>query len=145
MGLILQGLSQEHLVGKDEGWVYLKEALLLGEKDHLILPFAGLVDLLPFIERFPALKGGDFAYRATLLHEARYHQSLFPQFTLITPASLSKREKQLLAYLEEGESRLEIARLLYIQENTVKSELGVLDQKLGVHSRYEAVALIQKK
>ena len=58
MGLILQGLLQEHLVCKDEGWVYLKEALLLGEKDHLILPFAGLVDLVPFIGRFPALKGG---------------------------------------------------------------------------------------
>lgn len=142
-GLFIQGLAKEHLEGKDEGWERIKEALLFGEKDQLILPFALEKDLIPFLERFAHLKGGNSGYRARLLHEALYHQSVSPSFKESDP-KLSAREKQLLFYLEEGKSRLEIARLLYVQENTIKSELSSLYQKLGVHSRQEALAFFEK-
>lgn len=145
LGLLLSGLSLEHLEGKDEGWPLIKEALLLGEKDRLILPFAAFPELIPFLERFAALSGGDSSYRAQLDHDARYHQSVFPPSEREPLPSLSKREKQLLLYLEEKKSRAEIASLLYIQENTVKSELASLYKKLGVHSRDEALSRSQKK
>lgn len=77
-GLLTQGLTLERLEGKEEGWSYLKEALLLGEKDHLIMPFALCLELIPFLTRFAALQGGDSSYRAALLHEALYHQSVLP-------------------------------------------------------------------
>lgn len=144
-GMIIQGLALERLDGKDEGWNEIKEALLLGEKDRLILPFALEKDLAPFLERFAHLKGGDSAYRTRLFQASCYHQSVS-----LSPKSgplplLSKREKQLLGYLKEKKSRSEIARYLYISENTVKSELSALYQKLGVHSQEEALALYAEK
>jgi LuxR family transcriptional regulator, maltose regulon positive regulatory protein len=143
-GLVIQGLTKERLEGKDEGWEEIKEALLLGEEDGLILPFALETDLVPFLERFAHLKGGNSSYRARLLHEALYHQSVTPSTKENAPL-LSAREKQLLVYLEEGKSRQEIAGFLYVQENTIKSELASLYKKLGVHSRDEALSRSQKK
>jgi DNA-binding CsgD family transcriptional regulator len=143
-GLLIQGLSEEHLEGAGAGWALIKEALLLGEKDQLILPFALSGELIPFLGRFAELKGGDSEYRTQLLHDACYHQSAFPSLAPSLVPTLSKREKQLLLYLDEGKSRSDIAQLLYVQENTIKSELSSLYKKLGVHSRHEAVAYWHK-
>jgi LuxR family maltose regulon positive regulatory protein len=143
-GMIIQGLAKEHLEGTNQGWPLIKQALLLGEKDQLILPFAGYEDLLPFLQRFASLSGGNPSYRTRLLHDALYHQSVFPHFASPTGPSLTKREKQLLLYLEQGKSRLAIAQFLYVQENTIKTELSSLYKKLGVHSRNEALAAWHK-
>lgn len=109
------------------------------------MPFALCLELIPFLTRFAALQGGDSSYRAALLHEALYHQSVLPHLQKSNMPSLSKRDKQLLGYLEEGQSRQAIAHLLYVTENAIKSELSLFYRKLGVHSRNEALALLHKK
>jgi len=53
---------------------------------------------------------------------------------------LSKREIQLLYWMVEGHSNREIAKELFISENTVKYHIRNIFQKLEVQNRTEAVA-----
>jgi DNA-binding NarL/FixJ family response regulator len=59
----------------------------------------------------------------------------------IKPA-FSHREKQVLALVVKGLANRQIASELFLAESTVKSHLGSAFQKLGVHSRNEAAALL---
>ena len=56
--------------------------------------------------------------------------------------ALSHREKQTLSLVVIGLTNAEIANRLYLAESTVKSHLSSAFSKLGVRSRYDAVALI---
>jgi DNA-binding NarL/FixJ family response regulator len=55
--------------------------------------------------------------------------------------SLSEREKQVLRLVAEGLTNKEIARALIVTENTVKTHVTSLFNKLGVDSRARAVAV----
>jgi LuxR family maltose regulon positive regulatory protein len=52
---------------------------------------------------------------------------------------LTRRERDVLRLLAAGQSSPEIARTLYVEVNTVKTHLKHLYDKLGVHSRDQAV------
>ena len=56
-------------------------------------------------------------------------------------ASLTPRERAVLACLAEGAGHREIAEQLHLSVNTVRTHLQNLRSKLGVHSALEAVAL----
>jgi DNA-binding NarL/FixJ family response regulator len=56
--------------------------------------------------------------------------------------TFSHREKQVLAMVVRGLANRQIASELFLAESTVKSHLGSAFQKLGVHSRNEAAALL---
>lgn len=53
---------------------------------------------------------------------------------------LSSREMEVLKYLQEGLTNLEIAAALFVSVNTVKTHLLNIYTKLDVHSRAEALA-----
>jgi len=53
---------------------------------------------------------------------------------------LSEREREVLHLLPSGLSSREMADELYISVHTLRSHLKSLYGKLGVHSRYEAIA-----
>lgn len=55
--------------------------------------------------------------------------------------SLSKKEFEVLQHIKDGKSNKEIASLLYIEVNTVKSHISKIYQKLGVKSRKEALEM----
>ncbi len=55
--------------------------------------------------------------------------------------SLSFREQQVLTLVCEGLTNAEIAESLFLAESTIKSHLGSIFTKLGVHSRKEAGAV----
>jgi DNA-binding NarL/FixJ family response regulator len=59
----------------------------------------------------------------------------------VTPA-FSHREKEVLSLVVRGLPNQQIARKLYLAESTVKSHLSSAFQKLGVHSRKEAAAML---
>ena len=69
---------------------------------------------------------------------ARRVVSSFNNFDNPMP-SLSKREKEVLNLLCEGQSYREIARQLYVSPNTVRFHLKNIYKKLHVNSRHEAV------
>ena len=53
--------------------------------------------------------------------------------------SLSKREREVLGLVAEGLNNRAIAAKLFISENTVKNHVRNIHEKLGVHTRMEAV------
>ena len=55
------------------------------------------------------------------------------------PASLTPREREVAALVAEGLSNGEIAKRLFISENTVKNHVRNILEKLQLHSRMEAV------
>jgi DNA-binding NarL/FixJ family response regulator len=62
----------------------------------------------------------------------------------VPSATLTERERDVLGLLTEGKNSREIARELFISGETVRTYVqGVLD-KLGAHSRLEAVALARR-
>ncbi|WP_080801240.1 helix-turn-helix transcriptional regulator [Arabiibacter massiliensis] len=56
--------------------------------------------------------------------------------------SLTQREIEILKMLGKGRSRAYIAETLFISENTVKTHVGHVYSKLGVHSKHELHMLI---
>jgi DNA-binding NarL/FixJ family response regulator len=56
-------------------------------------------------------------------------------------ATLTPRERQVLACLAEGTGRREMAEQLHMSPNTLRTHLQNIMAKLGVHSALEAVAL----
>jgi pimeloyl-ACP methyl ester carboxylesterase/DNA-binding CsgD family transcriptional regulator len=56
-------------------------------------------------------------------------------------ASLSPRERDILARMAQGSTNVEIGRQLFISEKTVRNHVTRIFQKLGVHSRAQAIVL----
>jgi DNA-binding NarL/FixJ family response regulator len=55
--------------------------------------------------------------------------------------SLTAREREVLNLLARGRSNSDIAQELFITNKTVKNHLSRIYEKIGVHSRAEAIAL----
>jgi DNA-binding NarL/FixJ family response regulator len=55
--------------------------------------------------------------------------------------SLTAREREVLNLLARGNTNREIAEQLFITNKTVKNHLSRIYEKIGVHSRSEAIAL----
>jgi DNA-binding CsgD family transcriptional regulator len=60
-------------------------------------------------------------------------------------ATLTPREREILAHLTEGSGQGEVARRLHMSLKTVNTHLHNLRTKLGVHSTLEAVALARSQ
>ena len=57
----------------------------------------------------------------------------------VAAPTLTQRETEILRYVAEGMSNREVARLLWVTDQTVKFHLGNAYRKLGVGNRFEAV------
>lgn len=71
---------------------------------------------------------------------------MLPTTTPPSPASpqnltLSARELEVLTLIVEGRSNPEIARMLYLSENTIKTHVRGILNKLGVSDRLQAAVL----
>ena len=97
------------------------------------------LDASEFLEMLAGLERGEAAI--TRKTAARL-MSGFQQMTEQTKnvGALTKREIQLLHWMVEGHSNREIAKELFISENTVKYHIRNIFQKLEVQNRTEAVA-----
>jgi len=54
---------------------------------------------------------------------------------------LTDRERQILRYVEDGKKTMEIAKLVFRSEGTVRNTLSETMRKLGVRNRVEAIRL----
>jgi DNA-binding CsgD family transcriptional regulator len=68
----------------------------------------------------------------------RSDQSMMPTKSLAKRFALTSREKEVLHYLINGKARKEIATAMNLSEETVRSYLRTLYEKLGAKSRVEA-------
>jgi DNA-binding CsgD family transcriptional regulator len=56
-------------------------------------------------------------------------------------ASLSPRERDILESIAKGHTNIAIGRQLFINEKTVRNHVTRIFEKLGVHSRAQAIVL----
>jgi DNA-binding NarL/FixJ family response regulator len=77
--------------------------------------------------------------RAVCAGQACLPRELRRQFDRL---ALSARERQVVGMVAAGYTNAEIADKLYLAESTVKGHLASAFNKLGVHSREEAAALV---
>lgn len=105
--------------------------LKIGADDYIVKPFI-LPNLLARIE-------------AVLRRAKRSQTQTQPQNVTISQAdifnSLTKREKDVLLLVTQGESNKSIAEKLVLSEVTIKSHLGSIFKKLNVTNRTQAVLL----
>jgi DNA-binding NarL/FixJ family response regulator len=62
-----------------------------------------------------------------------------------TPAHLTRREREVVALIDEGLSNKEIAQRLNIELPTVKHHVHNVIEKLGVRSRLQAAAHVRRR
>jgi DNA-binding NarL/FixJ family response regulator len=82
----------------------------------------------------------DPATTARLMRSLRAEPAQTPE---IAPelASLSPREREILALIGDGLTNREIGKRLYLSEKTVKNHISRLLAKLGVQRRVQAAVL----
>jgi DNA-binding NarL/FixJ family response regulator len=78
-----------------------------------------------------------------LFHMVRASPAMLPLPTVDLP--LTKREQDVLRLLAQGQSNRQIAQALMVSENTVKTHVRHILEKLELDSRSEAVALVRRK
>jgi two-component system nitrate/nitrite response regulator NarL len=78
-----------------------------------------------------------------LFHMVRASPALLPLPTADLP--LTRREQDVLRLLAQGQSNRQIAQVLMVSENTVKTHVRHILEKLELDSRSEAVALVRRK
>lgn len=61
------------------------------------------------------------------------------------PSVLTKREVEVLDLVAKGRSNREIAKALFISDNTVKAHLQSILRKVKVHTRTQAAILAREK
>jgi DNA-binding NarL/FixJ family response regulator len=111
------------------------EALTAGAAGFL-LKDAPIDDMLPGLR---AVAGGESLLSPSI---ARKLARRLREHTAPTPdpvVEMTEREHQVLALLADGRNNREIAATLYISQNTVKSHVSNLLEKLGVGNRVQAV------
>ena len=59
-----------------------------------------------------------------------------------TVSELTAREFQIMEYVASGRTNADIAERLYISPHTVRNHLAHIFEKLGAHSRWQAIAVV---
>ncbi len=150
--LVLEVLVQQRRGAGNPARRSLRRALQLAEPGNYIRVFLDEGDaLIPMLREEHATIASegtpesvalrDFAAR--LLEAAGQHTELnarAPGDTGFQPLEpLTDREKQILVYLANGVSNKEMARRIFVSENTVKFHLKNIYSKLAVGSRLQAI------
>ncbi|MEN8098167.1 MAG: LuxR C-terminal-related transcriptional regulator, partial [Chloroflexota bacterium] len=118
-------------------------AIEMAQEEDYLRPFVLAGEpLLPLLQRFIEGQFTDFVQKVI----AAIDQSVVTPQTAIMDANLalieplSDRELEVLQYLNSSLNTREIANELYIAVTTVRSHVKSIYEKLGVHSRTDAVA-----
>ena len=97
-----------------------------------------------------AIKDGDWAVNGAFADRAKVARQAMRQLRelpFLEPFStgLTPRETQTLRYVAEGYSNKQIARVLYVSEQTVKNHVSSVQHKLGASNRTHAVVLAARQ
>ncbi|MDP4094722.1 MAG: LuxR C-terminal-related transcriptional regulator [Bacillota bacterium] len=141
---IFEAAAQCNLYGINTGSSVLKAVLNQARKDNLVMPF---VENAPHITGMLQLivqsNPGD-QYVDHILSLCRKYEQIIQKLSY-HPAHLSQREINILEMAAEGLSRKEMAAQLCISEETAKTHLKNIYQKLGVSSKVLAIKIAQDR
>jgi len=120
----------------------LLAAIRSGAKGYVLKNITGP----SLIASLDALAQGELAISRKMMSRALEASSVSVRLpTDSNPKRLSRREMEILQELEKGASNLEIARQLYLSENTVKHHVHSILSKLGAESRGQLIQSARKK
>jgi len=129
----------------------LVPALEYGEKVHFIRVFAEEGAILYGLLQELAQKDSkwmDNSYFKEVLSAVRAHMLQYPQYMkqqmAIDISEFTSHEKEIMKLLANGDKNAEIAKKLFVSENTIKYHLKNVFQKLDVKSRGQAINKIKE-
>lgn len=135
---IYEAVAKYNLYGMAQGKSALQKALVIGQADNIIMPFAEnapvIFDMLTVI--FNEDKNNEYFTR--VYHYCKQYIENLRQIEK-DEVSLSSREKEVLYLAAEGLKRDDIAQRLSISPGTIKKHLQNIYQKLEVSSRTAAI------
>lgn len=137
---IMDSAAEYKLYEMEKAKAALGPALEIGRADGIILPFAEyglyILDILKVLQE----EAGNDAYLDRLVMEtARYSDNLKLLTGKTAAGDLTKREREVLRLVAEGQTNREIAAGLYLAEITVRKNITSIYRKLGVEGRAAAV------
>jgi LuxR family maltose regulon positive regulatory protein len=144
--LVLQALTFQSVGDVDRALSVLRRALSLGEPEGYVRTFVDEGEPMAQLLRQASSRGmaPEYVSRLLTVFEVEEHGRLeragTPEVDQALGEPLSEREKQVLRLLNTSLSSSEIADELVVSVNTARSHIRNIYSKLGVHSRYEAVA-----
>ncbi|MCY1263652.1 HTH-type transcriptional regulator MalT [compost metagenome] len=152
---LLHAMAVDGLGRKEEAFAVLTEALRLASHEGFLRTFLEegprLADLL---RRWAVLHqprssslGIVPAFLADLLKRLGRQADPAPQDAAAddTRETLTRRELQIIRALADGQLIPEIARTMFVSENTVKTHIRNISVKLGAHSRNESLAIARAR
>lgn len=138
------GLTTRVLVlGEEDDQEGLRAAVEAGADGYLTRS-CGVADVLAAIRRVhageasipPGMLG---LLLRSLIQRRREEDAVVSRF-----ARLSRREREVLSLLVEGSDQQDIATALFLSKHTARTHIQNVLEKLGVHSRLEAIALVRE-
>lgn len=123
--VLLINTPEDYLFSEVEAWPGISALFHLSVEEHTLID--GIRNVLNGGCHFPH---NLTSYLINQSGNYRYHDDA---------SGLTQREKDILNKLRMGASNVEIARLLFISENTVKTHLYNLFRKISVKNRTQAV------
>ena len=113
----------------------LKRAVELAVPDHILAPFVEcLPALLPMLEAYSGGQQEMALIRELLSFAGRGEPSTEGDGLLLT-----RREIEVMEYLSEGYSQVEVGQKLFIAQNTVKRHLQNIYHKLDASNKTQAI------
>lgn len=139
---IYKAVSMNYLEGTEKAAAYLKQGLKLAEEDQIIMPFVeNSEELLPILEEIREESG---FVQKMLPHCAAYIKGLKAFSDQKNETVLSKREKELMQLVKDGNRNNEISKKMNIAQVTVEKTLTNIYRKLNVTNRTAAIAKLEK-
>jgi LuxR family maltose regulon positive regulatory protein len=137
--LLLDAVARDALGDTQAAEDDVERSLDLAEPDALILPFL-IVPALDILERHPRHRTAHAALLANILDVLAGSplRARRPDLEDLTE-DLTESEMRVLRYLPSNLSAPEIASEIFLSTSTVKTHMRHIYEKLGVHSRTEAV------
>ncbi|MBN1642202.1 MAG: tetratricopeptide repeat protein [Anaerolineae bacterium] len=135
---VLQALAHRARGDTDRALRALEHALVLAEPEGFASVFLIEGEPLARLLYEAAARGIAPGYAGKLLAAFRFPAPAPTRDEMIEP--LSEREVEVLRLIAEGLSNAEVARQLVLSTSTIKGHTSTIYQKLGVHSRTQAVA-----
>jgi DNA-binding NarL/FixJ family response regulator len=135
------------LLTSDEIEEQLFEALRLGAKGYLLknlLPNE-LLTFIHMVQRGESIISGPIVKKIIEFVTLHQPSELTSARSMKKTDILTKREKEILMYVIKGFTNREIARSLYISENTVKNHLRNIMEKLQMNNRVQAATYALKE
>lgn len=156
--LTLQSVSEWGLGRADSAIFSLTKALNLSAREDYIRTYLNfgtpMLEMLKRIEKSTRSEWQilDRSYLSRLIgiFEHQEPSVLIPQGAKVTPGTpdsaiqFTDQEKKVLRYLIAGQNNREIGNELCVSINTVKTHVGNIYEKLGVHNRFQANIRLQE-